>query len=81
MSLKKLIIALVAVEGTITMIRVGLLYWQVRSTPSVESINYFIVQSINLLLDYTHIEWIISYGGGGIIAFILYYALENYSEE
>jgi len=81
MKLKKFLLIFFAIEAIVTVIRVTLLYFGLRSTtPSPESIGYFITQSINILLDFTHIEWIISYGGGGLFAFIIYHFLENYSE-
>jgi hypothetical protein len=81
MRLKTFLAIFFAFEAIVTVIRVTLLYFEVQSTtPSPASIGYFITQSINILLDFTHIEWIIYYGVGGIFAFIVYYVLENYSE-
>ncbi len=81
MRLKDFLVIFFGIEAIVTVIRVALLYFEVQSTtPSPASIGYFIIQSINILIDFTHIEWIISYGGGGIVSFIIYYVLANYSD-
>lgn len=81
MTLKSYLKIFFAAEAIITIIREVLLYWQLRSTtPSAESIGNFIVQSMNILLDYTNISWILYYGAGGLIAFVICYFLDKYGE-